>query len=129
VKVIARDRKRDLMVLHVEKLDTLPALKLAAGNPKVGQQVASTGWGYNLNESMFRPAWISNEKLIVPDPQFALGGPYIAVGAAFVGGMSGAPVVNAAGEVVMIVQFGTDRVGMGVGAEEIGDRMGKFFAK
>jgi S1-C subfamily serine protease len=128
-KVVHRDRKRDLMVLQVDRMDGHPGLKLAAKNPKRGLPAAATGWGYGYNECMFRPGWISNEKVIVPDERFALGGPYASVGAAFVGGMSGAPVVNAAGEVVMIVQFGSDRVGFGVPVEEIQQRVGKYFSK
>jgi hypothetical protein len=37
--------------------------------------------------------------------------------------------VNAAGEIVAIVQMTTDRVGFGRGADIIRDRVGKYFAK
>ncbi len=48
---------------------------------------------------------------------------------AFVGGQSGGPVVNAAGEVVMIVQRASITVGISVGADVIRERMARFFSK
>ena len=45
----------------------------------------------------------------------------------FVPGQSGGPVVNEKGEVVMIVQMGTNIVGLGVGTETIRDKVGRFF--
>jgi S1-C subfamily serine protease len=44
-------------------------------------------------------------------------------------GMSGGPVVDASGQVVMIVQLASDRVGLGIGAESIRAKVGRFFAK
>jgi S1-C subfamily serine protease len=51
------------------------------------------------------------------------------VDAAFVGGMSGGPLVNARGEVVMIVQMASDRIGLGRGIEQIRDRVGRYWGK
>jgi S1-C subfamily serine protease len=44
-------------------------------------------------------------------------------------GQSGGPAINAAGEVVMMVQRTTSAVGIGVGAETIRARMGRYFEK
>ncbi len=49
--------------------------------------------------------------------------------AAFVSGQSGGPCVNAAGEVVMMVQRGSSTVGLGVGAETIKNKAGRYFQK
>lgn len=122
--VLYKDTKKDLMVLEVDDLER-PALKLAASDPQMGDLVASYGYGYALERPMFRVAHISDDKTYLPEQ----GGPYFVIDAAFVPGMSGGPVVNAAGEVVMIVQMASDRVGLGIGAETIKSKVGRFFAK
>jgi S1-C subfamily serine protease len=124
-KVIARNTEKDLLVLEVEDLDR-PALTLAKENPKVGESVAALGYGYGLEKPMLRIAHVSSESYI---PYEGIGGPLFFVDATFVGGMSGGPSVNAAGEVVMMVQRGTDSVGIGVGAETMRSRVGRYWQK
>lgn len=124
-KVRAKDTKWDYLVLFVEGIDK-PALKLATHDPKVGEEVASYGWGYAMNQPLFRVAHISAEDVTVPQFENAR---YIAIDAAFVGGQSGGPVVNGAGELVMIVQLGSNIVGWGIGAERIQDKAGRYFTK
>lgn len=119
-KVRAKDVKNDLMVLQVDGIDR-PALKLAEHNPKVGEEVASFGYGYALERPLFRVTHISAEDVAVERSR------YIVVDASFVSGQSGGPVVNQKGEIVMLVQMGNSFVGMGVGAETISDKMGRFF--
>jgi S1-C subfamily serine protease len=120
-----KDDKRDLMVLEVEDLER-PALALAAKNPAIAEDVASFGYGYGLDQPMFRIAHVSSDKTYIPSN--GIGGPFIMIDAAFVPGQSGGPVVNAAGDIVMIVQMGTrDGVGLGVGAEVIRKAVGRFF--
>jgi len=125
-EILAKDIQKDLMVLKVEDLDR-PALKLARRNPVIGDEVASYGFGYGFERPMFRVTHISDDKLYIPRDN--IGGPLMAVDASFVPGQSGGPVVNADGEVVMIVQLGTQIVGFGVGAEIIRDKTGKYFEK
>jgi S1-C subfamily serine protease len=125
-KVLFKDTKKDLMILETDDLER-PALKLASGDPKVGDLVASYGYGYSLERPMFRVAHVSDDKTYVSEN--GIGGPLFMLDAAFVPGQSGGPVVNAAGELVMIVQLATDRVGLGVGAEVIKAKVGRFFAK
>ena len=126
-KVISLDTKKDLMVLYAENLDpTRVALKLAAKNPERGQAVMSAGFGYALERPFFRQANVQDDQFMLPEQ--GVGGPYISVDSPFVGGQSGGPVVNIAGEVVCIVQRGDGgTTGLGVGAEIILERMGRFF--
>jgi S1-C subfamily serine protease len=123
--VIAKNKDKDLLVLSIEDSDR-PALKLAKDNPTVGQEAASFGYGYGLEKPLFRLTHISAETYI---PYDGIGGPLFFTDATFVGGQSGGPVINADGEVVMMVQLGTNLVGMGVGAETIRQRVGKYWEK
>jgi S1-C subfamily serine protease len=124
-KVIFKDTKKDLMVLEVDDLKR-PALKLATQDPRIGDAVGSYGFGYAWERPMFRLAHIADDKTYVPEGD--IGGPFFMLDAAFVGGQSGGPCVNAAGEVVLMVQLASDRVGLGVGAATIKSKIGRFFA-
>lgn len=119
----AKDVKSDLMVLEVKGIDR-PALRLAKNDPRVGDEVASFGYGYALDQPLFRVAHVSARNTNIGERV-----QYLAVDASFVPGQSGGPVVNGLGEVVMVVQLGTEVVGFGVGAERIEDRVGRFFQK
>jgi S1-C subfamily serine protease len=126
-RVVALDTKKDLMVLEAKDIDpSLPALKLAAKNPERGQDVMSVGYGFALERPFFRQAHIQDDKMMLPE----IGGPFISTDSPFVGGQSGGPVINLSGEVVMIVQRGDNGTsGLGVGAEIIRERVGRFFGK
>lgn len=121
---IFKDERKDLMVIRAYSVER-PALKLAPKGPDVGDEVASMGFGFGLEQPMFRVAHISNIRLDIE----GLSGPFIVIDAAFVGGQSGGPVVNQTGEVIGIVQRGGEGVGLGVGAEVIKDRVGRFFGE
>ena len=126
-RLVAKDTKKDLLVLQVPGLDR-PALKLAKSNPKIGDVVASYGFGLALERPLFRVTHISDDKLYVPFE--GIGGPFIITDSNFVGGQSGAPVVDLNGDVVMIVQMGSSvGFGLGVGAETIRDKMGRYFER
>jgi S1-C subfamily serine protease len=124
-RVIYKDTQKDLLVLEVEDLSR-PALKLAGSNPKIGDQVASYGYGFGLERAMFRTATISDDQSVIPEIP---GGPFIQTDAQFVPGQSGGPVVNVSGDVLLIVQRGGGGVGIGVGAETIRAAVGRFFEK
>lgn len=124
-KVVAKNKEKDLIVLAIEDSGR-PALKLAQDNPKVGDEIGSFGYGYGLEKPLFRLSHISAESYI---PYEGIGGPILFTDATFVGGMSGGPCINAVGEVVMIVQMGTGSVGLGVGAETIRSKVGKYWEK
>jgi len=125
-KVLWLDTKKDLMVLEVSDLNR-PALKLAKDNPKVGDEVASLGYGWGLERPMFRTAHVSDDDTYIPED--GIGGPFIVIDAQFVSGQSGGPVINTAGEVALIVQRGGGAVGIGVGAEVIRSKTGKYWEK
>ncbi len=122
--VKTKDVKSDLMVLQVANLDR-PALKLAKDEPKVGEEIASIGYGYGLEKPLFRVTHASATDLEIPE----LSGQWVLTDATFVPGQSGGPVVNLAGEYVMIVQMGTNSVGVGKGAATIRGKVGKYFGK
>jgi len=121
-EVKAKDDKNDLMVLYVKDIDR-PALKLAQRDPMVGQEVASFGWGYAMQEPLFRVAHISAKNVALERAH------YVAIDASFVPGQSGGPVVDKDGNVVMVVQLGNSISGFGVGAEILEDKVGRFFEK
>lgn len=120
-KVKAKDIKNDLMVLEVSDLDR-PALRLANTDASIGEEVASYGYGYALDQPFFRVAHISAKNVNIGAQVL-----YHSIDASFIPGQSGGPVVNDRGEVTMIVQLGSNVAGFGVGAEQIRDRVGRFF--
>lgn len=119
-KLIARDQKKDLMVLYVKGFDR-PAIHLAKANPRVGDEMASYGYGYGLSKPLFRvthASAIDTEEL----PS------YIITDNDFIPGQSGGPVVDEDGDLVMIVQAGDGHaLGIGIGAETIKKSMGRYF--
>jgi serine protease Do len=125
-RVVYKDAKKDLLVVQIEDTER-PALRLAKDNPKIGEEVASYGYGFALERPMFRVTHIADDRTYIPED--GIGGPFMVTDAVFVGGQSGGPVVNAAGEVVMIVQRGGSGVGLGVGAEVIKQKVGRYFGK
>lgn len=126
-EVVAKDGKKDLMVLYVKHLDpTKTALKLGA-EPKIGDEVISAGFGYALERPFYRKAMVSDNAVMIPEG--GVGGPFVGVDSGFIGGQSGGPVVNINGEVVSIVQMASDKLGIGVGADIIRERVGRFWAQ
>lgn len=123
-KVVSIDKQKDLLVLEIDDTGR-PALRLAKSNPKQGDSVASFGYGYGLERPMLRITTIADDNTYIPEN--GIGGPLMVTDAAFVSGQSGGPCVNAAGEVVMIVQRASGAVGLGVGAETIKSKTGKYW--
>lgn len=128
-EVISLDFKKDLMVLEVKNLDPEKiALKLADKNPEIRQDVMSVGYGYGLERPFFKTARVSDTAVMLPTG--GIGGPFIGVDAAYTGGQSGGPVLDVNGDIVSIVQRSDGgTLGIGVGAEIIKERVGRFFAK
>lgn len=117
-----KDERKDLMVMRAPSVDR-PALRLAKSGPVQGDEVASHGYGFGLEKPMFRVAHVSNTDMVIE----GLSGPFVMVDGAFVPGQSGGPVVNSAGELVMIVQLGNPLLGLGVDAKVIRDKVGRYF--
>lgn len=124
-RVVMKDAKRDLMILEVDDLDR-PAVTLAKKDPVQGEEVGSFGFGYALEKPMLRIAHVSNPAIQLPDIE---GGPFVMIDAGYVGGQSGGPCINAAGEVVSIVQRASGLVGIGVGVETIQSKLGRYLPK
>lgn len=124
-RVVMKDTKKDLMIVEVDDLDR-PAVTFAQKNPVQGEEIVSFGYGMALEKPMFRHAYVSNASISVPEVE---GGPFVMIDAAYVGGQSGGPVINAAGEVVSIVQRASGLVGIGVGAEQIRDKIRRYLEK
>lgn len=124
-KIRAKDVKNDLMVLFVEGIDG-PSMKLAAKTPKIGEQVASYGFGAGWERPMFRTGYVSDNEMSIPGIE---GGPWIVLDNDLVGGQSGGFIVNNRGEVVSIVQRGGQGVGLGVTTEVIRAKVGKYFGE
>lgn len=124
--VLAKDTHEDLMVLKVEDLDpSRTALTLASKNPGIQTQVLSCGFGYALERPFYRSARIADNAIVIP----GIAQTFIGTDAPFIGGMSGGPVVNDLGQIVSIVQRSdASALGIGVGAEMIRERVGRFFA-
>ena len=124
-KIVHIDIHKDFLVLEVPDLDR-PALQRADNDPQIGDEVGSYGYGGGYERPMLRIARVSQNRAIVPD---AGPGEWVMLDTAFVGGMSGGAVVNLKGDVVMIVQMASDRVGLGRGIEEISKRLGKYWER
>lgn len=119
-KLVARDVKRDLMVLFVKGLDK-PAIHMAKQNPHVGDEMASYGFGYALSKPLFR---VTHASAIDTDETPN----QIITDTDFVAGQSGGPVVDENGDLVMIVQAGDGHgLGIGWGVENIKKSMGRYF--
>jgi S1-C subfamily serine protease len=123
-KVISKDVKSDLMVAHVDGLER-PALKLALKNPVTGQEVATYGYGFGLEQPLFRTHHVSDAEAQLPELPYR----YVAVDSAFLPGQSGGPVVDLNNQVVAVVQRSNGTIGIGVGAETIKSKVGKYFGR
>lgn len=123
--IVSKDTKKDLLVLFVKGIDK-PALRLAKSDPRLGDEIASYGFGFGLERPLFRIMHVSDDEVRINEE--GLGGPYIGTDSNFLPGQSGGPVVDENGDVVMIVQMGTPQgLGLGVGAETIRSKMGRYF--
>lgn len=124
-KVIWQDSKQDIMVLEIDDTGR-PAVKIADKDPIQGQEIVSFGFGLGLEKPMFRHAYVSNASVHLQDVD---GGPFVMIDAAYVGGQSGGPCINDKGEVVSIVQRASNVLGIGVGAEKLREKVGRFLEK
>lgn len=119
-KLVARDVKKDLMVLYVKGLDK-PAVHLAKKDPLVGAEMASYGFGYALSKPLFR---VTHASAIDTDEAPN----QVITDTDFTPGQSGGPVVDGTERLVMIVQAGDGHgLGIGIGAEAIKKSMGRYF--
>lgn len=124
--VVNKDPSYDLLVLRVAELDDdKVALVLSKDNAKVGELVASMGYGASLEEPMFRSNVVSIDEVNIE----SLTGKWAVFERPFVGGQSGGPVVNSKGEVVSIVQMSNATTGIGRPVKILKDKVGRYFSR
>lgn len=124
--LVKQDVKRDLLVLRVPDLDR-PALVVAPGDPAPGDHAMAYGFGYGLETANPREVQIGDVNTDVEEKGWP--GPLISTNITFEPGMSGGPVVNLQGEVVMLVKGGTPIRGVAIGAKLIREKLGRFIPK
>jgi hypothetical protein len=122
----AKKASESIVYVESEADSGRPAIPVASANPAIGEEIASYGYGYALERPMFRIAHVSDDEAALPDVS---GGPFVMIDAGYVSGQSGGPCINAAGEVVSIVQQASGLVGIGVGAETIRAKAGRYLPK
>lgn len=124
--VVNKDESYDLLVLRVSELDgDKIALPLAKENARVGELVASIGYGMSLEEPMFRTNAVSIHDVNIE----SLTGRWVVFERPFVGGQSGGPVVNSKGEIVSIVQMSNAYTGIGRPVKILKDKVGRYFTR
>lgn len=97
----------DLAVLQVA--GSKPALRYRLTAPKQGQPVFSLGFGYGQAAPIFRQGYVSEVEVSYRDEP----GVWLTLDNAFVGGQSGAPVLDINGLVVGVVNSSDERSGWG----------------
>jgi S1-C subfamily serine protease len=120
---VYKDQRKDLMILQAYALEGYAAIPLAKQNPYLGEEVASIGYGFGLEKPMFRVSHVANAHIDIE----GLSGPFVMVDSGFIPGQSGGPLINAQGEIVAVVQRGSDGLGIGVGVDTIRDKVGRYF--
>ena len=93
--VVFRDDAMDVAVIRFESIK-LPALQARIEALRTGDEIAGFGFAYGLDTPLFRTAVVSG---------LASSG-WVAFDKAWIGGMSGGPIVDGRGRVVGIVQKG-----------------------
>jgi S1-C subfamily serine protease len=125
---IYKNETHDLVVLQSPGI-ARPALPLATENPRVGDAIASLGYGYGFAIPQFRRGVVS--LLELPGENIHILTEKTTVNVydiQWMGGMSGGAVVNAAGEVISVVQVEEGgRSGLGRPLETIRKHTAQFF--
>jgi S1-C subfamily serine protease len=127
-RIVGFDSNKDMMVLQVEELDpSRKRLKLAKKEARAQTEIVAIGFALGLeNPTVIRGIVLQRSGMLWGAP----GNPYVIVRPTFIGGQSGGPAVNINGDVVLIIQMGSDgaNIGLGTSAKLMRERMGRFFA-
>lgn len=99
--VIARDHVHDLTAIWTNP-STDPSLRISKTSVRLGQPLASVGYGGGSTTPFFTFNVVSNPRMTIHVGPFAINGMIMYGG--FVNGMSGGPILNQAGEVVGVVK-------------------------
>lgn len=114
----------DLMVLKVDKHK--PALHPAMNQAQTGDDILAFGYGYGFMKPMARSGHVAIGDIVVNE--IKAGEHFLVSDFAYVGGMSGGPVVNEDGDVVSVCQNGSENTGFGRTLTEYVSVLG-FFVK
>jgi S1-C subfamily serine protease len=88
-----------------------PALHPYLGPIRKGEPIMSVGYGFGLGAMVFRAGHVAHPRVQLP----GIPGPYLMSTNAWIEGMSGAPMVNARGLVVSLVQRSHPQGLVGIG--------------
>ena len=111
----------DIMVLQSEGI-VKPALK-PGKLPKVGQDIASIGFGYGFKEPMFRTGRVSKVQAPFDDI-----GEFMETDFSIIGGMSGGPMIDQDGKVIAINQRGNMQISLGKNIRQILELTRQYWA-
>src|SRR5262249_27080378 len=100
-----------------------PILALAKNDAVVGEEVASYGYGYGLDQPLARIAHVSARNV---DYQ---GITYTMLDSPVIRSQSGGPVLNATGEIAMVVIGTNDVAALAMPASQIRKHIGRFISR
>lgn len=104
-EIMTTDKDLDILILRVPGLKK-PALTFG-DNPKLGQMVATYGYGYGTEDPLVLVGYIANPQHTYPEEA----GEWMTLDHPFIGGMSGGPIVNESGQVVGVASQSNERTG------------------
>ena len=108
--LVFADESIDLAIISVPKIKGWDALKPSQTAIRQGQEIGAFGYANGWHRPIFRAGYVASTSLDLGFPDFP--GQWAVFDGVFVGGMSGGPIFNVKGEVVGVVQIGTEELGM-----------------
>ena len=127
-RVVGFDTNKDMMVLQVEELNaSRRRLKLAKKDARAQHELVAIGFAHGLEQATVIHGVVIQRSAMIWGVS---GNPYVMVRPTFIGGQSGGPAVNIHGDVVLIIQMGSEgaNIGLGTSTTVIRERMGHFFS-
>lgn len=96
-----------------------PALRPSQRPLRKGEQIATLGHGYGIDDTLFRGGYVALPSF--DKREFNMVGHWLVFDTPYIGGMSGGPVFGLDGKVVGIVQQADELSGFGLGIQTILD--------
>lgn len=115
----------DLMILQVSE-GKKPSIKPSTKIVKKGDELLAIGYGYGFTQPVAKQCKVAVADLVINEIEE--GERFLIADCAYIGGMSGGPVVNSEGKVISIVQLGSpdNATGLGRVLKTIRDVVGYF---